>query len=255
MPKKAITLIASEKTFKNLSSFSTIEDLNKDVRSYKEKFVNELNKTALKVLDHLHRYSAKFLGCSFQTKNHIAETLQISRKTVIRACKQLEQMGIIKQYEMKRKSDMRQTSNAIVIQPLEEIVPQEKVKMGHQKDNISLKQNSRDINKRSIPEELPVEFVSSRVPKEYAKYVSIYYSNAKTVEEFHRVSEQVMKPVTYYSARDKLEISLEAFRQVIRNIKTSRSRIQNVFGYYNKVLNGILDRYYFEDLLNEGFPT
>ncbi|WP_144520507.1 HTH domain-containing protein, partial [Bacillus thuringiensis] len=57
-------------------------------------------------------------GVSFKSKKKIAEDLNISRRTVIRACQYLESLGIIKQLEMKRKSDMRQTSNIIVIQPI-----------------------------------------------------------------------------------------------------------------------------------------
>ncbi|MGQ0422797.1 cytosolic protein, partial [Bacillus sp. HC-Mk] len=68
--------------------------------------------------DHLHHYSAKYLGVSFKTKNNIADALHISRRTVIRVCQYLESLGIIKQLEMKRKSDRRQTSNVIVIQPI-----------------------------------------------------------------------------------------------------------------------------------------
>ena len=65
-------------------------------------------------------------------QKHIAEDLNISRRTVIRVCLHLESLGIIKQLEMKRKSDMRQTSNAIVIQPIiveEQVVTQAPIKM------------------------------------------------------------------------------------------------------------------------------
>ncbi|MCZ0704107.1 HTH domain-containing protein [Natronobacillus azotifigens] len=79
----------------------------------------------MRVLDTLHRYSAKYQGVSFRTKNNLAIELKISRRTVIRACQKLESLGIIRQHDMKRKSDMKQTSNAIVIQPIQQNVTQE----------------------------------------------------------------------------------------------------------------------------------
>ncbi|PFB52070.1 cytosolic protein, partial [Bacillus thuringiensis] len=106
--KPVITIIASEETYENLASFQTLKELNDTVRAYKKQY--KLNKNQMAVLDHLHHYSAKYLGVSFKTKNNIADALHISRRTVIRVCQYLETLGIIKQLEMKRKSDMRQTS-------------------------------------------------------------------------------------------------------------------------------------------------
>lgn len=113
MSKKAITIIANEESYKNLATFTTIEELNKTVRHYRDNFKDQLNKNAIAILDILHRYSAKYTGCSFRAKQNIADDLNISRRTVIRACQLLESLGIIKQYETKRNSDKQQTSNAI----------------------------------------------------------------------------------------------------------------------------------------------
>ncbi|MGX5634194.1 cytosolic protein [Bacillus thuringiensis] len=154
--KHAITILASIETYENLVSFQTLKELNNTVRVYKKQFADQLNKNQLAVLNKLHHYSSKFLGVSFRTKKHIAEDLDISRRTVIRACQHLESLGIIKQLEMKRKTDMRQTSNIIVIQPIiveVQIVTEDPTKndeICHTKKtkSISLKQKSKDINKR-----------------------------------------------------------------------------------------------------------
>nr|MBR9646336.1 helix-turn-helix domain-containing protein [Streptococcus sp. 11-4097] len=100
--KKGITIIAGNETYENLATFKTVDELNNTVRAYKEKFADQLNKTQLAVLNKLHNYSSKFFGVSFRTKKHIAEDLNISRRTVIRVCLHLESLGIIKQLEMKR---------------------------------------------------------------------------------------------------------------------------------------------------------
>src|SRR5699024_5161877 len=114
--KKGITLIASEETFNNLQTFETVEQLNQAVRDYKDMYQFDLGKNDIRVLDLLKMYSCKYKGVSFLAKSNIADMLDITRRTVIRICQKLERLGIIKQHEMKRKSNMNQTSNAIVIQ-------------------------------------------------------------------------------------------------------------------------------------------
>ena len=51
-------------------------------------------------------------------KNTIANKLEVSYKTVQRLMKKLEDLGVTRQVPMKRKKDMMQTANAIIIQPL-----------------------------------------------------------------------------------------------------------------------------------------
>jgi DNA-binding Lrp family transcriptional regulator len=181
MAKQKIEIIASEETYMNLQPFQDIQQLNDAVRAHKAHFDDQLSKTALSVLELLQRYAAKFTGVCFLTKNHIAGKLEISRRTVIRVCQQLEEMGIIRQYEMKRKSDMRQTSNAIVIQPVEEkkeeLVTQEDPNLSHQKNNISLKQNN-NINHLNNKKRNPyIKFV----PKSLQHYQAIFGKNVKAL--------------------------------------------------------------------------
>ncbi|HEQ3527917.1 TPA: cytosolic protein [Bacillus cereus] len=173
--KQAITILASIETYENLVSFQTIEELNDTVRAYKKQY--KLNKNQMAVLDHLHHYSAKYLGVSFKTKNNIADALHISRRTVIRVCQYLESLGMIKQLEMKRKSDRRQTSNVIVIQPIHtdgELVTPEPAKNAEichtpKTTTKTLKQKSKNINKRkedaAQPFQQELDFIDYRVPQ------------------------------------------------------------------------------------------
>ncbi|MEW4281739.1 helix-turn-helix domain-containing protein [Priestia megaterium] len=184
MAKNAISIIASEATYENLSTFKTIEELNETVRAHKEAGADILNKTQVAVLDLLHRYSAKYKGVSFLAKNKIAELIGKSRRTVIRACQALEEAGIIRQYEMKRKSDMQQTSNAIVIMPIEatvEQVPvtQERAQMTHQEDKTFLKQNPKNIN--TTREDAPAENYPSFIPSSFVNKVKPYFPKLNDV--------------------------------------------------------------------------
>ncbi|MBJ8038513.1 helix-turn-helix domain-containing protein, partial [Bacillus cereus] len=126
-------------------------------------------------------------------------------------CQHLESLGIIKQLEMKRKSDMRQTSNIIVIQPIvaeNQIVTEALTKndeICHTKKTTTkpLKQKIKDINKRkadsadTTPEKniQQANFVAHWVPERFASLASAYYSTAKTIQEFWKVVKQCNRVV------------------------------------------------------------
>lgn len=266
--KKGITIIAGNETYENLATFKTVDELNKAVRAYKEKFADQLNKTQLAVLNKLHNYSSKFFGLSFRTKKHIAEDLNISRRTVIRVCLYLESLGIIKQLEMKRNSDMRQTSNAIVIQPIiveEQVVTQEPIKNEekchtNKTTTKTLKQNIKDKNKRNsnensnTPEENieQADFVAHWVPKRFVSLVSSFYSESKIIQELWKVVRQCNK-VTNFSTGDKafdkdqeLTIGLKAIKEFVMKIKASTKMNNGKFAYFNGIVNNLMDKFYFD---------
>ncbi|PFJ18187.1 cytosolic protein [Bacillus cereus] len=266
--KKSITIIAGNETYENLTTFKTIDELNKTVRAYKEKFTDQLNKTQLAVLNKLHNYSSKFFGVSFRTKKHIAEDLNISRRTVIRVCLHLESLGIIKQLKMKRKSDMRQTSNAIVIQPIiveEQVVTQAPVKNEekchtNKTTTKTLKQNIKDINKRNSNENnttlekniKEADFVAHWVPERFVSLVRSFYSDSKTIQELWKVVRQCNK-VTNFSTGNKaftkdqeLTIGLKAIKEFVMKIKSVAKMKNGKFAYFNGIVNNLMDKFYFD---------
>ncbi|MED3465331.1 helix-turn-helix domain-containing protein [Bacillus thuringiensis] len=265
--KQGITIIASNETYENLATFKTVDELNKTVRAYKEKFVDQLNKTQLTVLNKLHNYSSKFFGVSFRTKKHIAEDLNISRRTVIRVCLHLESLGIIKQLEMKRKSDMRQTSNAIVIQPIveEHVVTQAPVKNEekchtNKTTTKTLKQNIKDINKRNsnensnTPEENieQADFVAHWVPERFVSLVSSFYSESKTIQELWKVVRQCNKIVNHttgdkaFTKDQEITIGLKAIKEFVMKIKSGTKMKKGKFAYFNGIVNKLMDKFYFD---------
>jgi len=98
--------------------FNDINELNEAIRTHRKN--NQLNKTELSVLELLARYSCKEVGRSFLSKSTIAELVGKSRRTIVRVCNRLEDLGVIRQYTRKRETgDRRQTSNLIVILPID----------------------------------------------------------------------------------------------------------------------------------------
>jgi len=266
--KQGITIITGNETYENLATFKTIDALNKTVRAYKEKFVDQLNKTQLAVLNKLHNYSSKFFGVSFRTKKNIAEDLNISRRTVIRVCLHLESLGIIKQLEMKRKSDMRQTSNAIVIQPIiveEQIVTQAPIKNEekchtNKTTTKTLKQNIKDINKRNSNEHSntleenieQADFVAHWVPERFVSLVSSFYSESKTIQELWKVVRQCNKIVNHttgdkaFTKDQELTIGLKAIKEFVMKTKSGTKINKGKFAYFNGIVNNLMDKFYFD---------
>ncbi len=184
MERKRIDVIATKESFHNLSSFKDVEELNKTIRTYRDNIRMSIKRTDVQsklitLLEILKRHSCKYVGVSFLCKNRIAEKMEVSYKTVQRLMKKLVDLEMIKQVAMKRKKDMLQTSNAIIIQPIVEEVSNKVAAKSPTKcptiktKPVSLKQNIKDINKRNsnensnTPEENieQADFVAHWVPE------------------------------------------------------------------------------------------
>jgi DNA-binding Lrp family transcriptional regulator len=250
MSKKAITIVASEETYQNLSSFTSIDDLNKTVRHYKERFADQLSKSAISILNHLHNYSAKYLGCSFKSKGNIAESLNISRRTVIRVCQILEELGIIKQYQMKRSSDMQQTSNAIVIQPIVTQDSKQIEQKCHTKTTPIPKTNTNTIRtiRKSEPKIRLSDFIPSWVNKDFSK-LAISYFNSDVVEELWRIAT-IHGGIHELRPERTLEVSIEALKTAVYKYK--KGSIKTTFNsYFNGIMKKLCKKYSIIDLFDD----
>ncbi|MGE1025185.1 helix-turn-helix domain-containing protein [Bacillus cereus] len=260
--KQAITILASIETYENLVSFQTLKELNDTVRAYKRQFADQLNKNQLAVLNKLHNYSSKFLGVSFRTKKHIAEDLDISRRTVIRACHHLESLGIIKQLEMKRKSDMRQTSNIIIIQPIiteEQLVteaPTKTVEICHTKKTTTktLKQKIKDINKRkeevSQSFQHDLDFIDYRVPQSMRMELQTAFSPNVINESFKNARNIAKKAAKQFNLLADTDVfhNLLANASSVLYFKTHKyehngKSMKNPIGYFTRTFKRIVYNY------------
>ncbi|WP_428911713.1 helix-turn-helix domain-containing protein [Niallia sp. Krafla_26] len=107
-------------TIKTYQSFKSVEDMDQAVRGFLYRFKSTLSDGAVKVLNFIWRYSVKVVGVSFAKYETIAEAIGISRRTVIRAVKTLEDLGFITKIPTVRMNG-KQGVNLCVIQPFEKI--------------------------------------------------------------------------------------------------------------------------------------
>ncbi|MFJ6263173.1 hypothetical protein [Rhodococcus erythropolis] len=271
MEKKRIDVIASEESFRNLSPFIELEELNKTIRTYRDTIRMSIKRTDVQsklitLLEILKRHSCKYVGVSFLCKNSIADMMEISYKTVQRLMKKLVDLGVVKQVAMKRTKDMLQTSNAIIIQPIvEEVSDKVDTKSPtkcptNKTTTKTLKQNIKDINKRNSNENSntpeknieQADFVAQWVPERFVSLVSFFYSESKTIQELWKVVRQCNK-VTNFSTGDKaftkeqeLTIGLKAIKEFVMKIKSGVKMKKGKFAYFNGIVNNLMDKFYFD---------
>jgi len=183
MSKKAITIIASNETYENLSTFTEVEELNITIRSYRDIIKSsvkrkDVQQRLISLLELLKRHSCKQIGVSYMCKNTIADQLQLSYKTIQRLMKKLQDMNMINQLPMKRKKDMLQTANAIIIQKIEEETDKtpmdETEKCPTIKTTTVLKQNN-NINHLNVKRSPYIKFV----PKSLQHFQAIFGKQVK----------------------------------------------------------------------------
>ncbi|MDA1824646.1 MULTISPECIES: helix-turn-helix domain-containing protein [Bacillus cereus group] len=271
MEKKRIDVIASKESFRNLSPFIELEELNKTIRTYKDNIRISIKRTDVQsklitLLEILKRHSCKYVGVSFLCKNRIAEKMEVSYKTVQRLIMKLVDLGMIKQVAMKRKKDMLQTANAIVINPIVEKVSYKTPDKSPAKcptiktKPVSLKQKIKDINKRNSNEDnttleeniKEADFVAHWVPERFISLVRSFYSDSKTIQEFWKVVRQCNKIVNYttgdkaFTKDQELTIGLKATKEFVMKIKSGAKMQKGKFAYFNGIVNNLMDKFYFD---------
>ncbi|PFR11384.1 cytosolic protein [Bacillus anthracis] len=271
MMKMRIDIIATKESFRNLSSFKDVEELNKTIRAYRDTIRMSIKRTDVKsklitLLEILKRHSCKYVGVSFLCKNRIAEKMEVSYKTVQRLMKKLVDLEMVKQVAMKRTKDMLQTSNAIIIKPIVEEVSNKVDTKSPTKcptiktTPVSLKQNIKDINKRNSNENSntpennieQADFVAHWVPKRFVSLVSSFYSESKTIQELWKVVRQCNKIVNHttgdkaFTKEQELIIGLKAIKEFVMKIKSGAKMKKGKFAYFNGIVNNLMDKFYFD---------
>lgn len=237
---KRIDIVASEAAFETLGTFETIEQLNETVREYKSKYKEMLSNTEISVLDILHRYSAKYKGVSFLCKNTISNLVGKSRRTIIRVCQRLEELGIIKQHAMKRASDMQQTSNAIVILP----VPRE-VENNPTSDDVTQESAENVTPRKPLP--FNTNTVINNTYQTFKNTVGYFVNDRKLTNKLYGIYlAQISYIRNCYETSELLDCGIEAI--ITAFLATKRKSIRNMAGYYNGVLDRTLDRLYAESI-------
>lgn len=267
--KKRINVIAKEESFNNLSTFAEVEHLNEAVRTYRDVIKTSIKRADVQtrliaLLEILKRHSCKQIGVSYMSKNTIAKKLEVSYKTVQRLMKKLVDLGMIKQVAMKRKSDMLQTANAVVIEPIKEELsdktptkspakcPTNKTTSSFLKTTYLNKRKDVAVNDFIVDNFKQANFVAHWVPEQFASLASCFYSDVKTIQEFWRVIRQCNRVVDSstggraFNKDQELTIALRALKEFAMKVKARVKMKKGKFAYFNGIVNKLMDKHYFD---------
>lgn len=252
----ATTLLNTAETYSSLQPFKTIEELNANTTRIRELYADQMNPSTYKVLDVLHRWSCKFVGVCFLAKGKIAELIGMSRKTVTRACKILEDMGVIKQYETRRKNgDKRRSTNIIQFVVVDkctegevEIVEQNNECTNHVPNicpniytPLKTPKNTKTLTDDTVSQKSEKELSvndkenlnTDRLPSEWYKVSAPY---AKDYDDLYNITGILYK--AKHGLAIRIEDHIEDFGMVLRKawtaMKTGRVERKNWYGYLFK---------------------
>ncbi len=264
-------------TIQKYQSFETIEDMDKSVRGFLYKHKAELSEGTLAVLHLVWKHSVKVVGVSFAKYDYIAEQVSLSKRTVIRAVKLLEEIGIIKKVPTARMNG-KQGVNLLVIQAFESIdsiktnmspqavtasVTPNKTENKHSSlcENKNNKRNNvknasepslQDLDASYLPESIPEEF--KRAAKPFFNAVDIYnlwnrvmivynkFDHGRTIDDFMDCIISAFKQTVFAMKMRKIHTTFEGYfyRVVQENltVKLRRESKGNLFWELHDFLNG-----------------
>lgn len=101
---------------KSCQSFQSVNDMDQSVRGFLYLYKEQLSEGTMKVLKFIWRHSTEVPGVLFVKYEAIAESVGVSRRTVIRSVNKLEQLGFLSKIHTARQSG-KQGANVFIIQP------------------------------------------------------------------------------------------------------------------------------------------
>jgi hypothetical protein len=243
--------------FKHLSQFKDLIDFNNHIEQWMTDLKAKFTKSELIALKRLIRFSAKIAGicnakiATIVSATHELDGVGISRSTFKRMVTKAKAFGLLTVYETERKNGS-QTSNLYVFNryPVKEDVsisqtielPKEEKLNCPQTSNLSKTSN---LNNKRNDVQLDNTYTSNRIPRQFTKLVDCFFDDHAITEELWKIITIQTHFLSYYSHQDKLNLAINTFKQLIRNIKHNR-KIRNLFGYYYGIVNNFLDAEMYE---------
>ncbi|WP_241113759.1 hypothetical protein [Neobacillus citreus] len=109
----------------------------------------------------------------------------------------------------------------------------------------------KNNKRKEEPLELDHSYVSNHVPQEFVQLVSYFYSDAKTIEEFWHMTQIAAYKYNSENETDQMQkIAIEAFKQLIRKLKSTKA-VRNPIAYFYGVLQNKFMRRFYDELDGE----
>lgn len=254
--------------FEGYSQFGSLKEFNVHLEMWLAVYKHDFSKGELVGLKRLARFAAKIPGVSNAKIGTVLKAIHeeynelgISRSTFKRMIIKASNLGIFTVYETERKNGS-QSSNLYVFNRFTNNEPPKKEKMNHHiKTIFPSETNNKKKNKREATTHPPEitkkpedhQFVSDRIPKPFVELTKYFFTEAKEIEEFWRMSTiAAYKNNQENETETILSVSLDSFKQLIRKMK-SQVQVKNPLAYYTGILNKKFQEIYFDELFEMGF--
>ncbi|KMM55699.1 hypothetical protein ACH95_18565 [Bacillus glycinifermentans] len=237
-----------------MASFRSVDELNGAIRTHIYRNKSALTPAAIEVLKVLSRHACKTPGVAYLKLQSIADLVGCHRTTVIRAIKRLVACGIIRKETKFRPVSGGNGANMYVILPAytSAMNPNKPADDGDATPQMQPRSTSDKPTETTAA--VPKSASETVIPKSVNKLLRNTYSAFKAaVESF--VSDRKLTNRLYgiylahtsylkgaYDSETLEEIGREAVRHTF--VATKRKHIRNLAGYYNGVLDRMLDRLY-----------
>jgi len=238
-------------TIQKYQSFKTIDEMDQSVRGFLYKHKAELSEGTLAVLHLIWKHSVKVIGVSFAKYDYIAEQVKLSKRTVIRAVKVLEEKGIVKKVPTARMNG-KQGVNLLVIQAFESIEAM-KSTMSPQAVTAPVTPNKTENKQSSLCEkktkernnvgaseptlhELDASYLPDFIPEEFKKAAQPFLN---AVDIHHLWNRVIMVYNKFDHGRpmdDFMDCIISAFKQTV--FAKKMGKIHTTFeGYFYRIVH------------------
>ncbi|UQT50986.1 helix-turn-helix domain-containing protein [Bacillus velezensis] len=222
-----------------MASFRSVDELNGAIRTHIYRNKSDLTPAAIEVLKVLSCHAVKTPGVAYLKLATIAELIGRHRVTVIRVVKRLVDLRIIRKEIKYRPVSGGNGANMYVIQPATDVTPsvlprQEAEKPTETKPEVPKRENEAVISQSKL------KFLQNTYAA-FKSAVNTFVSDRRLTSKLYGIYLAHTSYLKGVYAADILQgIGLEAVRQTF--IATKRKPICNLAGYYNGVLDRMLDR-------------
>lgn len=236
---------ADYNAMKSMKAFSNKDELNNTIRLFLYDHKHELSPSAIETIKIISRFAVKIPGVCWTKIETLAEKIGKSPRTILRALKQLEDLGIIKRLKTIRKEG-GYGHPVIVIQPIQGCVLPDRVTsnvtsdLSDRQDVIKVDtpsvQESKNDTETKIPETKPLRVKEYDIRISHDNEIKLDYSyvNKEIPEEFVEEAKKGFGPLeiedlwkrvkiaiknTNYNPINKTEIAIDALKMTIKAYK------------------------------------
>lgn len=195
-------MLSSEQALEMMkhSHFRTKEQLRNSIQEHLAILKEKLTPSTMKVLDVLRKRSMKIFGVAYLKIESIMNMIKVSRASVERGIRKLEQVGIIKRITTARKTGLQganmfaflPSNDGVVVKGLEDsentIVPGSEADKGKSNTCVfntpkTLKENNKD-NVKITRLEKDSSIIPSYIPREFVKAIKPAFSCGMIIKQF-----------------------------------------------------------------------